>query len=174
MTKEQMGDAIIECINFLYDYQKNWNLTDDDIQDVCEKFTLTYQPNKGTTPRTWATYLAKQHLYIKNRPAQKRTGTITRLDTIVDADDFHSALHHHPTNEMEEAETNAMIVATVQHFLKKLTPKQEQAIRLVMLEGKNLNEAATELGISRQGVHNLITTGIHRMQKHNKIENPFQ
>jgi hypothetical protein len=76
MKNEQLADSIFDCINFLNDYQRYWNLTDDDIQDICEKFTLTYQHDRGITPRTWATYLTKQHLYIKNRPAQKRTKTI--------------------------------------------------------------------------------------------------
>lgn len=169
ITNEHLQDAIIQLTNYAY----QWNLTEDDQQDIIIRFIQTFQPDKGTSPTTWVTYLAKQHLFTKARPSQKRTGSLSRINHIEGAEDFHTALH--TTQEMEfiQKEQEAIKMDLLTKLLDVLTPKQRLIINAQFFEGKNQYQLAEELNMTPQGICIATKTAIRKMQRHNNNINPF-
>jgi RNA polymerase sigma factor (sigma-70 family) len=119
-----------------------------------------YDATRGFRIQTYAITAAKNRIIKECRSSSKVMDRRTHRGFHI-SDDFSvsPACNADPSVPAERRET----IATINACLLRLTPRQREAVRLVVFEGLTLEEAGREMGIRNQSVSGLKELALRKL-----------
>jgi RNA polymerase sigma-70 factor (ECF subfamily) len=127
-----------------------------------------FQPRSGATFADWLGTIAEHRLLdaIKQHDRQKRGGDWARIEGSADDSRLSPVLDWvaGSATPPSGAAARAEALHALQVAIAGLEPDQRDAIRLRLLEGKSLEEAASELGRTPDAVRGLVHRGKQKLR----------
>lgn len=159
---ERYGGLVMTLIK---PYASDADELEDLFQEVWIKVWTARTQYRGDSWTRWLVALTRNHCMTWKRSKEAREARMKRIAQQTDEDE-HAWRSQDAQDRLEQEETTNL----VQKALGSLTEREQEAITLRILEGRDPEEVSRMMRCTRATVRSLIRRGINKLQELRKAE----